>query len=297
MRILVTGSNGFLGRSLVEELVGRGITHWLASSLGENRNPRLAGRLAGRYHPLDVRSTEDLRRVLGDFRPGAVIHTAAMAGVDACEEDPQRCRSLNVAAVANLVEGCKDAGSFLVHISTDYVFDGLRPPYREDSPVCPLNVYGRCKLESEQVVQQSGLDWSILRTSLLYSTCGSGRDIVSRSVQALKSGQTLSMAEDCRRTPTYCGDLARSCLDVSLGRVQGVMHVAGPDTVSPYDLGRMLVGRFPQGSEGRLKAVTQQALGCAAQRPVDSSLDISRARRKLNFSPHRLDETLGGIQW
>ena len=164
MKVLITGSNGLLGQKLIGYYLQNPETEFVATARGENRN--LAS--GYRFRPMDITSREQVLQVIGDENPDVIINTAAMTQVDQCETDREACWELNVTAVENIVAACEANKSFLVHLSTDFVFDGEDGPYREDDQPNPISYYAESKLASEKVLEESAIGYAIVRTMLVY---------------------------------------------------------------------------------------------------------------------------------
>ena len=162
-----------------------------------------------------------------------------MTNVDACESDKEACWSLNVTAVDNLVNVCKEFNVHLVHLSTDFVFDGENGPYSENDEPNPLSYYGDSKYESEKIVINSGLqNWSIARTIIVYGVVEnmSRSNVVLWAKGALEKGDNINVVDDQHRAPTYAMDLAKGCLSIVEKQQNGVFHLSGKDLMSIVEL-------------------------------------------------------------
>jgi len=164
-RILITGSNGLLGQKLVELLRTQANVDLIATARGNNRLPVTEGYT---YASLDITDQEEVNKIFDQFKPEVVIHTAAMTNVDTCETDRVGCDLLNVDAVAFLIQACEKQGTYLCHLSTDFIFDGADGPYTEEGVANPISYYGESKLKAEQLLFDSSIRWSIARTVLVY---------------------------------------------------------------------------------------------------------------------------------
>ena len=166
MRILITGSNGLLGQKLIAALRNDSDVELWATSRGNDRSAEPLGK---HYRSMDIAVRDEVDAVFDEARPNVVIHTAAMTNVDACELDPESCRLHNVTATEHLVQAAKRHHSHFIFLSTDFIFDGLNGPYREEDQPAPLSIYGQSKLDGEHIVQRAGLErWAIARTIIVY---------------------------------------------------------------------------------------------------------------------------------
>jgi dTDP-4-dehydrorhamnose reductase len=159
--VLVTGSNGLLGQKLTKQLASDPGTDLVATGRGADRNSLSRGY---RYASMDITNEEMVRKVLEEFRPNVVIHTAAMTQVDDCEKQQELCELMNVRAVEYIARASEAIGAHLVHLSTDFIFDGSHGPLSEEEKPAPLSIYGDSKRRSEEAVRELSSSWSILRT-------------------------------------------------------------------------------------------------------------------------------------
>ena len=165
MKILITGSNGLLGQKLVHKLKNKNNIELFASSKGENR---IYDKSNYKYISLDVTNETRVSKIIQEINPDVVINTAAMTNVDDCEDKKTDCIDLNVNAVLFLANACFNTGTHLVHISSDFIFDGKSGPYKENDSPNPLSFYGKSKLDSENLLNEHKVDSTILRTIVVF---------------------------------------------------------------------------------------------------------------------------------
>lgn len=287
-RILVTGSNGFLGQKITQRCLSGGDFKLIATGKGANRFPRTGGYT---YEELDVRDGIKVNKLLERLRPDVLINTAAMALPDQCEEDRIACEELNVTAVAYLAAVCKILGIHFIHLSSDFVFDGVAGPYSESDLPNPLSRYGESKLAGEEAVIRSGATWTILRTVLVYGVMpGSGRsNLVLWAKSALEKQTPIRVVADQFRTPTLAEDLADACIAAALRSTGGLFHVSGRDLMNVYAVA-CRVADFWQLDATLISPVLTADLREKARRPLKSGFYIDKAEKELGFRPHTLDE-------
>lgn len=225
--VVITGGRGMLAGAVAETLKAR------------NRNFLSLDRASA-----DITQQADVRRLFAERRPTLLINCAAHTKVDLCEDEAERADAINGHAVGLLAEAARDHGTFLVHYSTDFVFDGSGTrPYRPDHPVRPLSAYGRSKLLGEQKLQAVDWpNWLILRTSWLYGRGGASfpRTIVERGRQ----GAPLRVVDDQIGSPTYTPDLAEATLDLLDRGMSGIWHVCNSGSTSWFELARAALEEF-----------------------------------------------------
>lgn len=295
LRILITGSNGLLGQKLVNALRDDAEVELIATSRGDDRTPAPLGT---RYHALDITSKADVDRVFDETRPDAVIHGAAMTNVDACETDPEACRLQNITATHHLVDAAKRHISHFIFLSTDFIFDGLNGPYREDDAPAPLSIYGHSKLEGERIVMRAGLDkWAIARTIIVFGVAPglSRSNVVLWAKSALEKGQPIKVVDDQWRMPTLAEDLADGCIRIAKRKATGIFNLSGPDGMSILELVRR-VGAFFHLNSSVVTAVKSDTLGQPAKRPPRTGFVLDKARRELGYAPRGFEAGLAVLK-
>lgn len=292
MKILITGSNGLLGQKLVYKLLDYPAIKVVATSLGENRLFRKTGYT---YFSLDISNRDAVMQLISDEKPDCIINTAAMTNVDACENDKQACKALNIDAVTYLTEAAKPFNTHFVHLSTDFVFDGKAGPYREEDTPNPLSYYAESKVESEKVVQNSGLSWAILRTIIIYGVVDDVQrsNLVLWTKSSLEEGKAINVITDQYRSPTLAEDLADACIAACLKKANGIYHVAGPETDidSIINLVKRVAGFYGL-DQSLIKPVTSAELKQPAARPPKTGFILDKARAELGYEPHSFLEGL-----
>ncbi len=295
MRILITGSNGLLGQKLVAALRNDSDVELIATSRGADRTPDPGGYA---YATLDCVDASAVRDLLEAERPRVVIHTAAMTNVDACELDPAECRLQNVVAVQNLVAAAKRIDAHLIHLSTDFIFDGANGPYTEEDEPRPLSIYGQSKLDAEHAVMNAGLTkWAIARTIIVYGVAKglSRSNVVLWAKSALEKGQPINVVDDQWRMPTLAEDLADGCIRIAKQGAVGIFNLSGPDGMSILELVQR-VGRFFDLDPRVITPITSASLSQPAKRPPRTGFILNKARTQLGYAPRGFEEGLAVLK-
>jgi dTDP-4-dehydrorhamnose reductase len=284
-RVLITGSNGLLGQKLAQLLVHNADIDLIATSRGDNKLSQVLPEL--HFISLDVADARQVEKVIAVERPTHIIHTAAMTNVDACEEDRAGCWRLNVDAVRNLVQACEQYQVHLIHLSTDFVFDGEEGPYDEEAVPNPISYYGESKLAAETLVRSSTCKWAIVRTVLVYGIVHDyGRsNLVLWVKNNLEARQRIRVVNDQLRTPTLAEDLAMGCWLVLKHDAEGIYHISGDELLTPYDMA-LLVAEYFKLEASLIEEVDASTFSQKARRPLRTGFDISKAERDLGYSPH-----------
>jgi dTDP-4-dehydrorhamnose reductase len=289
MRILITGANGLLGQKLTELLDDDLAVDLIATARGNLILPLKRGT----FLPLDITDLSAVEKVLSQAKPDVVINTAAMTQVDQCETDRDACWKNNVTAVENLAVACTKKGIRLIHISTDFIFDGSHGPLDESAKPNPLSYYGASKLAAEEIVKKSSLDWTILRTVLVF---GITRDMSRSNIvlwvkKSLEEGKTIQVVNDQWRTPTLAEDLAMGCLLAARKKAKGIFNISGSEMMTPFDIA-IQTAEFFKLDKSLIKATDSTKFKQPAVRPLKTGFIIDKARKELGYRPHTFGEGL-----
>ena len=286
---MIVGANGLLGQK-VTEFLARGTTNRLVLAA---RSPAPRVHVADSvYLELDITRKQQVREAVSEHKPNIIINAAAMTNVDACEKERETAWKVNVTGVENIIEAAKRLDATVVHISTDYIFDGKSGPYAEDDRPEPVNYYGRSKLASENQLRASGLPYIIMRTMVLY---GFAPDVKSNFalwlVRNLEDRSPVRVVDDQMGNPTLVDDLAHAIIGAVELEKTGVYHVAGREIVSRHDFALTLASVFGFDAE-LISPVKTSALNQPAQRPLKSGLITLKAEVDLGYRPSTVEEGL-----
>jgi dTDP-4-dehydrorhamnose reductase len=269
VRALVAGAAGQLGREL-------------RAHLGEELL------WAGGRGELDVTDEAAVAALVARLRPDVVFNATAYNRVDAAESEPERAFAVNALAPRALAKAARDAGALLVHVSSDYVFDGASArPYLEDDPARPLSVYGASKLLGEQHVLASGAEALVVRTSGVLGRGGSGQkggSFVDRILAQARAGKPLRVVADQVFAPTFADELAAALIGLARRGARGLCHVTNEGSCSWHGLAEAALAAA--GLALAVEPITAAELKLPARRPSYSVLDTSRYRH-LGLAPLR----------
>jgi dTDP-4-dehydrorhamnose reductase len=294
MKILVTGANGMLGRHLVRKLAEKN-HEVVATAKGESKL-RVNGDKPVDYRSMDITDGALVNRLINEVRPAVILHTAAMTQVDECEMKKIDCWNTNVTATRFIIDAAKETKSRVIFISSDFVFDGLHGPYNEEDEPNPINYYGSSKLAAEKAVMESGLDWAIVRTVLVVGNTADGQrqNILTWVKEKLEKGEKIKVVDDQVRTPTYVEDLADGILLVLEKNKKGIFHIAGRDTLTPYQIANETAMYLKLDSK-LIEKASMENFSQAALRPPTTGFIIDKARAELNYQPHSFKEILPAV--
>lgn len=290
-KILLTGSNGLLGQKLVELITSKGEYELVAVARGENRLPDIYGKYE--YISLDITNREEVLKTVVSVNPDYIIHGAAMTNVDQCEVERDACWELNVRATESFVEAARLTNAHLIHLSTDFIFDGTAGPYDEEAEANPISFYGVSKVAAERMVLKSAaiIKYSIVRTVLVYGIAHdmSRSNIVLWVKGTLEQGKTLNIVNDQFRTPTLAEDLAMGCYLVVKNDATGIYNISGEDFMTPYDMAIATADYFNL-DKSLINVVSSATLNQKAKRPPRTGFIIDKAKNNLGYKPHTFKE-------
>ena len=277
-RILICGSNGLLGQRL--SLLVSTNTDYEVLNTSQERSFVFDDRLYD-YTQLDITQKGDVKSLVSSFQPSVIINAAAATNVDWCETHREAAWKINVVGVENLVEAARKVGAKLIHLSTDYVFDGKSGPYAEDAKPNPISYYGKGKLASENAVRTGGITHAIVRTIVLY---GNGIQIKNNFplwvISSLRAGQRIRCVDDQISNPTHVSDLAGAIVKIFELERTGLYHVCGRETINRYDFALKVAQVF--GLDGSLvDRIKTSDLAQPAPRPMVTGFVTLKAETEL----------------
>ena len=266
--ILVVGANGMLGRDVT--------AHIGAAARGVD------------IDEIDITSLESTDRIIKTLKPSVVINCAAYTNVDGCETNAETAMQVNGEGVAHLAMATREIGARLVHVSTDYVFDGLKgSPYQENDATCPLGVYGESKLAGEMNAAFNP-DHLIVRTQWLYGL--HGKNFVETMLNLAQEKDEISVVDDQIGSPTWTVDLSHAILALLKTSHRGIYHAANSGFCSWNGFAQAIF--VEAGLHTGVKGMTTDQLNRPARRPLYSTLDCSRLERDTGFQPQPWREAL-----
>ena len=282
MKILLTGASGQLGRCIQD----RCPAHWQITALGRAE--------------LDMSSEQAIQHWVSDAQPELIINAAAYTAVDLAESEKDQAFAINADGVACLANAAAQAGARLIHVSTDYVFDGKSSSaYTEEDFPTPINVYGQSKRQGETAVMAAMPQAVILRVSWLYSEYGSNfvKTMLRLARPGMKPGQSLRVVDDQRGCPTYAGDLADVIIALSKPSTPaaGIYHYCGATALSWHEFAQQIFACALQVQPGfsvpALQAIPGSDYASAAARPINSVLSSAKIQA-LGIQPRPLRDSL-----
>ena len=262
MKVLVIGSHGMLGSDLVNRL----------SNLSDQKNPGSEVIAADREH-VDITHGEDASKFIAQVKPDVIINCAAFSNVDACETQIFEAFAVNASGARNVALAGKLTGARVIHISTDYVFDGMKnEPYLETDTPNPISVYGKSKLEGELAVQEIGGNYVIIRTAWLFGPYRN--NFVTTMLELGRKNRSVSVVTDQHGSPTYTTDLSDAIRTAISKDLRGIYHVTNSGTCSRYEWAQKIFELT--GNQVSVLPLKTADYKRAARVPQNSSLDCTK---------------------
>ncbi|MDA9316455.1 SDR family oxidoreductase [Polaribacter sp.] len=290
IKVIITGSNGLLGQSLLSLLLQDSAAYQV---IGFSRGINRSGRDDFNYVSIDLTNQKSLEKNILKLQPDFIINTAAMTNVDACENNKKECDALNIGVLKSLTTLATKINAHIIHLSTDFIFDGKKGNYKETDTPNPLNYYGVSKLKSEEILRNSKIDYTILRTILVYGEVFdmSRSNIVLWVKEMLEKKQEITIVDDQFRAPTYVVDLAHACKVSMDQRSKGIYNIASNTLLSVYEIAQQIAIAFGLDAN-YIKAISTNTLNQTAARPMKTGFDLSKTKKELNFYPKSFTEDL-----
>ena len=285
-RILITGSNGMLGQRAVQFYLKNENVELLATSVEEKSLIENVD-----YISCDIKDRNSIKKIILDYCPDFIIHTAAFTNVDLSEKLREDAWKINVKGVEYISEAARAIDTHIIHISTDYIFDGKDGPYSENAIPNPLGYYGRTKLASENALRISNTYFTILRTNVLYGIALNSRpDFVRWVVSSLDENRNIRIVNDQINNPTFIDDLVQAINKIIEFKKTGIFNVGGIEFLSRYDFTLRIADYFNLDKK-LITPIRTEELKQSARRPLKSGLIILKAETELGYKPHTIDES------
>jgi dTDP-4-dehydrorhamnose reductase len=274
-KILITGGSGLLGSNIAKLAVSR-------FDVFATYNTHVVSLKGVNFLQADLRRNESID-VIRKIAPDIIIHTAALTNLDVCEENPDDAYAHNVLASRNVAQAAKESGAYLIHISTDCVFDGEKGSYAEGDATNPLSVYAKTKLQAEQEVLSADPSACVVRTNIFGWNKLDKLSLAEWMIATLKQEKELLGFRDVVFSPILVNDLIPLLFKLYEKKYAGILHVGAQDTCSKLEFACMIADLFGFDRKN-IKSVSYRDVALKAPRAKNLSLDISKARIVLSCS-------------
>ena len=283
MKFLITGAAGLVGSQIVRDLTKQ--KHHVYSCYNDSIPQD------GIPTKLDLTNQNDIKNILNEIQPDIVIHLGAMTNVDLCETKQNLAMIINAKATGALANESAKQKAFFIHVSTDYIFDGKTGMKKENDLPDPIGFYGKSKLEGEVALNRIASDWCIARISTPFGIHPTKKSFPLWIKENLESKKNISVLTDQFTSPTYVPNLSKMLIEVATRQITGIIHLAGATRISRYTFAEMIADKLNL-DKIWLHPTTITEMNWKAQRPQDSSLDVSLATEILKEKPQKIEQSL-----
>ncbi len=283
MKFIVTGSAGLVGSQVVKDLLQQ---KHMVYSCYHNEKP-----LHGTPILLDLTDENKIIQTIQETKPDRIIHLAAMTNVDLCETEKELATQINTKATEIIAKQAAKQNIFFLYVSTDYVFDGINGMKKENDIPNPLGFYGKSKLEGEIILNKLASRWCIARTSTPFGVHPKKKSFPSWVKENLETKKDIPILTDQFTSPTYVPNLSKMLIEIATKQIEGILHVSGATKISRYDLAELVAVKLHLDKKLLIHTKTDK-MNWNAQRPKDSSLDVSLANEILDEKPQKIDQSL-----
>lgn len=289
-RILIVGANGLLGQRIVAFYSNKENIEILGCSIEDK--PYFENTP---YLKCDMTQRDEIKKIILDFYPDIVINAAAYTNVDLSETERQIAWKINVKGVEYIAEACRVIDAKIIHISTDYIFNGTSGPYSENAKPDPLGYYGRTKLASENALKIAAVVYSVIRTNVLYGIANSRPDFVRWVINSLSEKKQIRVVHDQINNPTFVEDLVQGINKVIEFDKFNLYNIGGRDYLNRFEFVLKIADYFKL-DKSLITPITTDELKQPAKRPLKSGLTIIKAETELGYKPHTINEALAIIK-
>ncbi len=283
-KVLITGVSGFVGYKLHQLLSENDFE---TSGFYNRTKVNLKNTFS-----VDIKKRSDVMKLLNNISPDIIIHAAAITSTTYCEKSPEEAWLTNTLATKYFTEYAKEKNLYLIFISTDLVFDGLKGKYDEEDKTNPVNVYGQTKKEAEDLIFQISPRFAILRSSLIYgkSWCKTkGAD--EKIINYLSEGKKIKLFVDEYRNFLYIEDMVRTIRYFCENEIEGLFHIGGPDKMSRYEFGKKIAEHFKL-DLSLIEPASIKGYSSKPKRAPDGSLNSKKLRKIVPFEFTKFDDAL-----
>jgi len=282
-KILVTGSAGLIGTQIVKDLLDNNIQVY---SCYNNTKPEL-----GIITHLDLLKKDDIVNIMNKINPDVVIHLGAMTDVELCEINKELAKKINTSATEILALESEKHNAFFVYMSTDYVFDGKVGMKTEEDEPNPINFYGKSKLGGENVLKKITTPNVIVRTSTPFGIHSKKISFPFWIKKNLELKKEILVLADQYTSPSYVPNISKMIIEIIERKITGIIHLAGATKISRYDFA-LHIAKMTNMNKKFLKLAKMKQMSWKAERPIDSSLDVTKAKKILKHKPEEIEKSL-----
>ena len=281
MKICIVGASG---------LLGEGFQHISNDTKNEFIFCYTKNKIPNAIH-LDITKEDMVKSFFQIHKPDALINCSAITDLEFCEKNKSLASNVNTLGAKRLAQACNIHGSHMIHISTEYIFDGNTGPYQENDVPKPISYYGQTKLESEKVVLKENQNFCVARASLLYGWSQNKQNLATMIISELRNNRQVKLIDDQQVSPSYADNVAEMMLELAQMKISGIFNVANSSTVTRYDFGILLSEVFGL-NKSLIKSISIEDFRWKVPRPHKSGLLIEKISKVLRKKPLTVKECL-----
>lgn len=281
--VLITGAVSLYGKSIIE-ILKRDYNLILIYHLIKPDYKLTNGT---KYFQLDITQPKKVNEVIDISSPDIIIHLVGLSNIDYCEKNPRLAYQVNVSGTANIMSSIKNKKTHLIFISSNAIFDGTSPPYKETDKPNPLNIYGKTKLAAEAIILKKNILTTIIRCTTIFGwpPIGARENDLSFYLKQLKKNQPLYLVNDLFFNPVSAFRASEAVKAIIVKKSRGIFHVAGKDRISRYTFVESIINAFQIKRHPPLIPVTHDFFPQLAPRPVNACLAINKMQQLINVFP------------
>ena len=281
MKICIIGASGLLGEGF--QHISRDVTNEFIFCYRKNKI------LNGEQ--TDITNNDAVSSFLKLHKPDVTINCSAITDLDFCEKNKSQALNVNSLGAQKLAQACNLYGSHLIHVSTDYVFDGKAGPYQENDIPNPISYYGKTKQQSEELILKENENFCVIRTGMLYGWCKNKQNLATMIISELRNNREVKLINDLQVSPSYTDNIAELILELALMKTSGIFNVANSSIVTRYDFGLLLSEVFEL-NQSLIKSISTEDFHWNVTRPRKGGLLVDKVSKVLNKKPLTAKECL-----
>ena len=281
MKICIVGASGLLGEGF--QRVSKDSKNEFIFCYAKNKIPNA--------EQLDITKEDAIKSFFQIHKPDTLINCSAIADLEFCEKNKSHAFNVNTLGAKKLAQACNIYGSHLIHVSTDYVFDGNAGPYQENDVPKPISYYGQTKHESEELVLKENENFCVARTALLYGWCQNKQNLATMIISELRNNRQVKLIDDQQVSPSYADNVAEMMLELAKMKISGTFNVANSSIITRYDFGILLSEVFEL-NKSLIKPISAEDFHWKVPRPYKGGLLIEKISKMLRKKPLSAKECL-----
>ena len=281
MKICIVGASGLLGEGF--QHISKDTENEFVFCYAKNKIPNAVH--------LDITKEDMVKRFFQIHKPDALINCSAITDPEFCEKNKTVASDVNTLGAKRLAQACNNYGSYMIHVSTEYIFDGNTGPYHENDAPKPISYYGQTKYQSEELVLKENEKFCVVRTGVLYGWCQNRQNLGTMIISELRNNKQVKLINDQQVSPSYTDNVAEMMLELAQMKISGVFNVTNSSIMTRYDFGMLLSEIFGL-NKSLIKSISVEDFHWEVPRPHKSGLLVEKISNVLRKKPLSVKECL-----